>query len=103
MREHLFGPDHADVAASLNTLALLYVAQAQYSKAEPLYARAVATGEQTLGPDHTGMVVLLENYAALLRQTHHGTRAFTMQARAKAIRAHYAQQSSPQFGNANTH
>jgi len=39
---------------------------------------------------------LLENYAALLRHTHRATRAFTLQARAKAIRARYAQQSSPQ-------
>ena len=96
MREHLFGPDHADVAASLNTLALLYVAQAQYGKAEPLYVRAIATGEQTLGTDHGGMAVLLENYAALLRHTQRDKRAVTMQARAKAIRARYAQQSSPQ-------
>ena len=96
MRERLFGPDHADVAASLNTLALLYVAQAQYGKAEPLYVRAVATGEQTLGPDHPGMAVLLENYAALLQQTQRATRAFTIQARANAIRARYAQQSSAQ-------
>ena len=57
------------VAASLNTLALLYVTQAQYAKAEPLYVRAVATAEQTLGPDHAGMTVLLENYATLLRHT----------------------------------
>ena len=79
-----------------NTLALLYVAQAQYDKAEPLYVRAVATGEQTLGPDHADMVVLLDNYAALLRQTQRDTRAFTIQARAKAIRARYDEQSSPQ-------
>ena len=83
-----------DVAASLNTLALLYVTQAQYAKAEPLYVRAVATAEQTLGPDHAGMTVLLENYATLLRHTQRATRALTMQARAKAIRARSAQQSS---------
>ncbi len=96
MRERLFGPDHADVATSLNTLALLYVAQPRYGKAEPLYVRTVATGEQTLGPDHAGMAVVLESYAALLRHTQRDMRAFTIQARAKAIRARYAQQSSPQ-------
>jgi hypothetical protein len=35
---------------------------------------AVATSEQTLGPDHEGMTVLLENYAALPRQTQRDTR-----------------------------
>ena len=96
MREHLFGPDHAEIATSLNTLALLYVAQAQYDRAEPLYVRAVATGEQSLGQDHAGMAALLENYATLLRQTQRDTYAFTIQTRAQAIRARYAQQSSLQ-------
>ena len=43
-----------------------------------------------------GLAVLLDNYAALLRQTQRNTRAFTIQAQAKAIRARYAQQSAPQ-------
>jgi tetratricopeptide repeat protein len=96
MREYLFGPDHAEAAASLNTLALLYVAQAQYGKAEPLYVRAIGTDEQTLGPDHADMAVLLESYAALLRQTQRNTNALTIQTRAKAIRAPYTKQSSSQ-------
>ena len=36
------GPDHPDVAASLNNLALLYRAQGQYAQAEPLYKRSLA-------------------------------------------------------------
>ncbi|MFN3920758.1 MAG: tetratricopeptide repeat protein, partial [Methylohalobius sp.] len=31
------GPNHPDVATSLNNLALLYYAQGQYALAEPLY------------------------------------------------------------------
>ena len=34
--EKAFGPEHPDVAASLNKLASLYYVQRQYSKAEPL-------------------------------------------------------------------
>ncbi len=86
------GPDHADVAASLNALALLYVAQEQYHKAEPLYLRAVATAEKALGPDHAGVAVLLENYATLLQQTRRDSEAAAMQARAQVIRARYVQQ-----------
>jgi tetratricopeptide (TPR) repeat protein len=36
------GPEHPDVAQSLNNLALLYGAQGKYSQAEPLYKRALA-------------------------------------------------------------
>lgn len=36
------GPDHSDVALSLNGLALLYAARGDYSRAEPLYQRALA-------------------------------------------------------------
>ena len=35
------GPDHPDVAASLNNLAELYRAQGKYADAEPLYQRAL--------------------------------------------------------------
>ena len=45
IREKALGPEHPDVAASLNNLAELYRAQGQYAKAEPLYQRALASGE----------------------------------------------------------
>jgi tetratricopeptide (TPR) repeat protein len=38
--ETVLGPDHPDVAASLNNLALLYRVQGNYGDAEPLYQRA---------------------------------------------------------------
>ncbi|MGH6847493.1 MAG: tetratricopeptide repeat protein, partial [Methylocella sp.] len=38
--EKALGPEHPDVATSLNNLALLYDAQGQYVQAEPLYRRA---------------------------------------------------------------
>jgi hypothetical protein len=37
--EKVHGPDHRDVAASLNNLALLYGSQGQDADAEPLYKR----------------------------------------------------------------
>ena len=40
IQEKALGPDHPDVATSLNNLALLYYNQGQYAKAEPLYQRA---------------------------------------------------------------
>ncbi len=46
------GPNHPDVATSLNNLALLYKTQGQYAQAEPLYKQALAIWEKALGPDH---------------------------------------------------
>ena len=40
--EENVGPDHPDVATSLNNLAELYRAQGEYAKAEPLYTRSLA-------------------------------------------------------------
>lgn len=41
MREALLGPDHPDLAQSLNNLAALYNDKKQYDKAAPLYERAL--------------------------------------------------------------
>ena len=41
MREHVLGPDHPDLAQSLNNMAALYNDRKLYSKAEPLYERAL--------------------------------------------------------------
>ena len=41
IREKALGPDHPDVATSLNNLAELYRAQGRYADAEPLYKRVI--------------------------------------------------------------
>jgi Tfp pilus assembly protein PilF len=60
-------PDHPDVAASLNNLALLYDHQGRYDQAEPLYVRALALRERVLGPDHPHTITARQNYAILLQ------------------------------------
>ena len=65
IREKALGPDHPDVAASLNNLALLYYAQGRYSEAEPLYQRDLAISEKALGPDHPHVAASLNNLAVL--------------------------------------
>jgi tetratricopeptide (TPR) repeat protein len=44
------GPDHPDVAATLNTLGAIYEGQGRYADAEALLRRALAICEKTLGP-----------------------------------------------------
>ncbi len=87
------GPEHPDVAESLNNLAELYRAQGKYAGAEPLYKRALAIWEKALGPEHPNVVKGLENYAALLRKTGRSSEATKMEARAKAIRAKHAEKN----------
>ena len=63
--EKALGPDHPDVALSLNNLAALYDSQGRYADAEPLYRRALAIDEKALGADHPGLATDLNNLAAL--------------------------------------
>ncbi len=48
IREKALGPDHPDVANSLNNLASLYDEQGRYGEAEPLLKRALTILEKAL-------------------------------------------------------
>jgi tetratricopeptide (TPR) repeat protein len=61
--EQNVGPDHPDVATSLNSLAELCRTQGDYAKAEPLYKRSLAIWEKALGPDHPDVAMSLNNLA----------------------------------------
>lgn len=86
-RAHALGPEHPDVAESLRTLADGYVAVEDFSKAEPLYERALAIQERALGAQHPEVSRTLASYATLLRRTNRDAEAALMEARATAIRA----------------
>ena len=62
-----FGPRDPRLATSLNNLAILYDAQGKYAETEPLYKRALAIAEKTLGPDHLQVAIFLNNLADLYR------------------------------------
>ncbi|MEW6266094.1 MAG: CHAT domain-containing tetratricopeptide repeat protein [Thermodesulfobacteriota bacterium] len=57
------GPDHLEVAAALNLLALLYYEMGDYDQAEPLLLRAVRIREKALGPKDLQVAVSLNNLA----------------------------------------
>ena len=69
LREKALGPDHPDVATSLNNLAALYRAQGKYDAAEPLYQRSLRLREKALGPDHPYVGTSLNNLAVLFYNT----------------------------------
>jgi CHAT domain-containing protein len=66
IREKQLGPEHLDIATSLNKLALLYRAGGRYGEAEPLYRRSLAIREKVLGPGHPDTATILNNLGRLL-------------------------------------
>ncbi len=66
IQEKSLGPDHPDVASSLNKLAMLLSIKSDYEGAEPLYRRALVIREKALGPDHPTVAGSLNNLANLL-------------------------------------
>ncbi len=77
----------SDTALSLNNLAGLYFAQERYSEAEPLYIRALAIWEKTLGPEHPNTATVYENLAILLGELSRGNEARAYEERAIQSRA----------------
>jgi hypothetical protein len=65
---------------------MVYANQGKYADAEPLYQRALAIREETLGPDHPEVATILEKYASQLCKTGREMQARPMNARAQAIR-----------------
>ena len=63
--EEVRGPDHIEVASTLNNLAFLYVDQARYVEAEPMNLRALAIREATLGTNDLNTAASMNNLAAL--------------------------------------
>ena len=63
LREQALGPNHADVASSLENLATLYSAQGRYADVEPLLERSVTIRESVLGPDDPSLAPPLNDLA----------------------------------------
>jgi len=59
------GPEDPRLAATLNTLAVLYHAQRKYTQAESLYQRVWRLLEQTIGPAHPTLATTLNNLAVV--------------------------------------
>ena len=79
------GPDHAETALFLFSLAASYHVQKRYDEAEPLFQRSIAMTEKNLGPQHPQVARTLAGYAALLRATKRKNEATKLEQRARAI------------------
>ena len=49
MREKALGPEHPDVATSLNNLGSAYYATGEFARAAPLWERSLTIQEKALG------------------------------------------------------
>ena len=63
--ERALGPDHLEVATSLNNLAVCYKYLARYLDAGPLYQRALAITERALGREHADVATIYHNLGGL--------------------------------------
>ncbi len=86
IRERAFGPDHLNIAISLNNLAKLYHDQGRYVQAEPLFHRALAIKERALDSDHPSIAISLNNMALLYQRQGRYAEAEPLFQRALAIR-----------------
>ena len=86
LREKALGPEHPDVAQSLNNLANLYYYKGDYAKAEPLHKRALDIREKALGPEHPNVATSLNNLADLYRDKGDYAKAEPLYKRALDIR-----------------
>src|SRR5262249_52308307 len=84
--ERILGPDHLDVAAAVNSLAVLNSFTGEHAKSEPLYQRALAIKEKALGPEHIEVSFALNNLAMIYLNKGEYAKAETLYERSIAIR-----------------
>ncbi|HZS78617.1 MAG TPA: tetratricopeptide repeat protein [Ktedonobacteraceae bacterium] len=67
IRQQILGPEHPDVAESLNRLAILARNRGDYSQAQEFHQQALIIREKTLGPVHEATAESLNNLSVLYR------------------------------------
>jgi CHAT domain-containing protein/Tfp pilus assembly protein PilF len=65
IRRKELGPEHLDVAQSMNNLGNIYYYKGEYEKAELLYQDSLALRKKMLGPEHHQVAASLNNLALI--------------------------------------
>ncbi len=92
IQERLLGPEHPELAKTLNNLGALYHSQGRFKQAEALYSWALEIYEPRFSPKHPDVLTLLENYTALLNERGRPDEAVSLKARI------FANSDSPNHG-----
>jgi tetratricopeptide (TPR) repeat protein len=82
IQEKLLGPEHPDLAQTLNNLGVLRHTQGRYDKAEAYYLWALEICEAHRSPLTQDAVNLMQNYAAFLQELGRNLEADAIKARA---------------------
>jgi tetratricopeptide (TPR) repeat protein len=80
------GPEHYQIALTLDDLAAIAVNLGEYPEAEDLYRRAVAIHEKVNPLENLALAEALEHYATFLRRDNRATDAESQEFRARTIR-----------------
>ena len=94
------GNDGRELSAALNNLGQVYAGQGRDDLAEPIYKRAIALMEKSLGLDTTLIAPELNNLAALYQRQGRFTEAEPLFKRALAIREKALSREHPDVGQA---
>lgn len=94
------GNDGRELSAALNYLGQVNAGQARDGLAEPIYKRAIALMEKSLGPDTVLIAPELNNLAALYQRQSRFTEAAPLFKRARAIREKALSREPPDVGPA---
>jgi hypothetical protein len=86
VKTRLFGPNHPDVAVTLNNLGGLYHAMARHADGERCYRGALAIFERSLDPSHPKIQACRMNLARLLRDVGRDSEARRLSTRARQRR-----------------
>lgn len=84
--KELLGPEHPDVATTLNNLAQVYIMQDRDTDAIPLLERSLTIQEKTLDPEHPALRRTLTILADVYRRLGRADDAFITDVRAHMLR-----------------
>ena len=65
IRERALGPEHPDVASSLNNLGNAFYHRGRHAEARPVYERALAIRESAFGQNSPDVAVTITNLASV--------------------------------------
>src|SRR5689334_4789372 len=69
LRRNALGPNHPDVAQSMNKLASALFELERFDEAEPLYRQSLGVRKQNFGMFHRDVAATLSNLANLFKNT----------------------------------
>lgn len=88
------GPANPLLLSTMYSLASFYREHQEFEKAEAMYQEAIALKEKVNGPEHRDIAMILNQYAALLRDARRPQEATALEHRALQIQAFHTQHTA---------